>query len=733
MTKTRFAAVVMFVVWVLSPLALGDVKVDDHFDDGVIGTNPTGVGTGFNYWDGQWSATVTEADSKVLLNNPVHGGSRCSIASKDGAALGNGLSRFEFQGVSFAVANNTTSGSTARNIIGVEGSSLAFDYDNGLPTGFWVQFENNSLTAAGGGGGWNGTSVLFYEANDDTKKVLATWTFDTLNWNTGTRDFTPVLDITLDISPDGYELTIEGDTITLLSGSLAGSFAAAGFTNELTEGYAASFIQSENPNVNISIDRVIITEDVSTKIAVDKPANGEPYAPINQDLSWIVMDPAVTHIDLYFGPENDPNLSMKPAYKKLSMAPAATTTWDTGTLAYSTTYYWRVDAYEPNTLGGPAIKTVGSVWKFTTVGQSATVSAVSPAKSVVDAGTASIALSVTGVNTTSYQWYKVGTPDAALSDGAEYSGTKTNTLTIYDVQMADEGQYYCQVDNDMSGTEPVNSVSGLVMTKRMIIHYPLDEVIGGVSPDVVGGFGMTLMTTGADYPSLVEGVPQLGTGSALSFNNLNPADPNVWGQYASAGDVDMEALGNGLTVAFWVQWTENNTNWQGIINRRGSWSGANMMWRIDKNPGTGEISFEREGAGGRVATSLLQNNWHYIVATYDIASGTTKMYNDGLRISTATGFTYGTGANSGFKLGCNNDNASEFFCGKIDDVRIYNYARSAAQIAQDYADVMNVSVCNREGTDNMRFDTNGDCRVDITDFAELAKDWLNDNRIYPQQ
>jgi len=723
----------MFVVWVLSPLALGDVKVDDHFDDGVIGTNPTGVGTGFNYWDGQWSATVTEADSKVLLNNPVHGGSRCSIASKDGAALGNGLSRFEFQGVSFAVANNTTSGSTARNIIGVEGSSLAFDYDNGLPTGFWVQFENNSLTAAGGGGGWNGTSVLFYEANDDTKKVLATWTFDTLNWNTGTRDFTPVLDITLDISPDGYELTIEGDTITLLSGSLAGSFAAAGFTNELTEGYAASFIQSENPNVNISIDRVIITEDVSTKIAVDKPANGEPYAPINQDLSWIVMDPAVTHIDLYFGPENDPNLSMKPAYKKLSMAPAATTTWDTGTLAYSTTYYWRVDAYEPNTLGGPAIKTVGSVWKFTTVGQSATVSAVSPAKSVVDAGTASIALSVTGVNTTSYQWYKVGTPDAALSDGAEYSGTKTNTLTIYDVQMADEGQYYCQVDNDMSGTEPVNSVSGLVMTKRMIIHYPLDEVIGGVSPDVVGGFGMTLMTTGADYPSLVEGVPQLGTGSALSFNNLNPADPNVWGQYASAGDVDMEALGNGLTVAFWVQWTENNTNWQGIINRRGSWSGANMMWRIDKNPGTGEISFEREGAGGRVATSLLQNNWHYIVATYDIASGTTKMYNDGLRISTATGFTYGTGANSGFKLGCNNDNASEFFCGKIDDVRIYNYARSAAQIAQDYADVMNVSVCNREGTDNMRFDTNGDCRVDITDFAELAKDWLNDNRIYPQQ
>jgi hypothetical protein len=46
---------------------------------------------------------------------------------------------------------------------------------------------------------------------------------------------------------------------------------------------------------------------------------------------------------------------------------------------------------------------------------------------------------------------------------------------------------------------------------------------------------------------------------------------------------------------------------------------------------------------------------------------------------------------------------------------------------------MNVSVCNREGTADMQFDTNDDCKVDLTDFAQLAADWLNDNRIYPQQ
>jgi hypothetical protein len=342
---------------------------------------------------------------------------------------------------------------------------------------------------------------------------------------------------------------------------------------------------------------------------------------------------------------------------------------------------------------------------------------------------------VTTVNATSWQWYK---DDVALSDGAKYSGVLTNTLAINDVQQADEGWYYCQVDNDLAGTEPVNSVAGLLMTKRLIIHYPLDEVNVGdtvTTPDVVGGYDMTLTSGdgGADLPSLVAGVTELG-GNCLLFDNRGAADPNFYGQYATAGDVDMEALGDGLTVAFWVQWVGNNGDWQGIINRRGSWAAGDMMWRIDKNPGTGEISFERAGGGGRVATSLVEDGWHYIVATFDYAEGRTKIYNNGVRMANATGFTYGTGVNSGFKLGRNNDNSSnEYFWGMIDDVRIYNYARSAVQVAQDYANVMNVSVCNREGTADMQFDTNDDCKVDLTDFAQLAADWLNDNRIYPQQ
>jgi len=261
----------------LSSVVFGEtVVVDDHFDDGAIGSNTTGVGEGFNVVAGLVNSTVTEADSKVTLNGPTHGGSRCSITSKDGAVLGGVLSRFEFLGVRFAVGNTGT-GATARNCIGVKQGNDAWDFDDGLPTGFWVQFENTSLTTADGSGGWNGTSVLFYEANDNTKTVLATWTFNTLNWNTGTQNLTPILDIILDLGPDGYELTIEGDTVTLLSGSLSGSFPE-GFTNEVTEGCATAYIQSENPGINISIDRIIITEGVTSGPYDPTPEDGEPTA-----------------------------------------------------------------------------------------------------------------------------------------------------------------------------------------------------------------------------------------------------------------------------------------------------------------------------------------------------------------------------------------------------------------------------------------------------------------------
>lgn len=459
------------------------------------------------------------------------------------------------------------------------------------------------------------------------------------------------------------------------------------------------------------------------------PSNGAVNVPLTQTLSWTVNDLNADFIDLYFGTENDPNLSDTPACKKLSMEPAATTSY-IPTLNYSTNYYWKINVYEPNTAPGATdyLMTAGPVWRFTTIGQAPQVTPVSPAITVVDAGQP-VVLSVTGTSVNAYQWYKTG--DASPLSGTQYTGTTTNTLTINDVQLADEGQYYCRVTNT-DYPDPVDSAAGLVMTKRMIIHYPLDTVVSGVTPDVVSGYNMTLSSAdaGTDLPTLVTGVTELG-GNALLFNNSDSSDPNFWGQYATAGDVDVETMGNGMTISLWVQWIDNNGDYQGIINRQGTWSATDMMWRIDKGTTTGDISFGRNGSVQGTAV-LDQTQWNYITITVNDADGVVKTYKNGQLVDTDSGFTYGTGVDSGFKLGCNSDAGAGLLYGMIDDVKVYNYARTTEQVANDYLAVKGGWVCNNEGSESLTYDFNHDCQVDLSDFALLAADWLNSNRIYAQ-
>lgn len=79
------------------------------------------------------------------------------------------------------------------------------------------------------------------------------------------------------------------------------------------------------------------------------PANGATGIAINVDLSWTAGSGATSH-DVYFGRSKPPMFRCN----------QTNTTFDPGVIAFSTTYYWRVD--EVNSWG----KTIGTVWKFTT-------------------------------------------------------------------------------------------------------------------------------------------------------------------------------------------------------------------------------------------------------------------------------------------------------------------------------------------------------------------------------
>ncbi|MBE0535747.1 MAG: hypothetical protein IH624_08750 [Phycisphaerae bacterium] len=480
------------------------------------------------------------------------------------------------------------------------------------------------------------------------------------------------------------------------------------------------------------------------------PANGASGVGIDvnmelrQGLEWAFgAGTNVTHIDLYFGKESDPNLSAKPANKKLSKA-TATTTYNPGELDWYTQYYWRVDVYEPNTLPGGSghVVTAGPVWTFKTAGQDPQIGPVSPVQRAVDEGASAVFTATGAVQVDNYQWWRKAEPaDIQLANGAKYSGVTTETLTINGVVLADEGQYYCVVTNQLSQIVASNyDTAGNLMTRRLIIHYPLDTVVDSVTPDVVGGFDMTLKTfpTYTNPPSLVGGVPQLG-GNGLFFDNFDSTNLNRWGQYATAGVVNLEDMGDGFTIALWVN-QGNRSGYHAYLSRRVTYSATDMMWQMEFQAGQG-VGFMRSGATNPARLMIPFDEWQYVVATVDKKTNTQRFYLNGELKRTQTNWTFGTGAHAELKMGCNQvnqtatpPNLQDALYGILDDVRIYNYARTHRQIALDYLNVVGGDgwICDADGPALPR-DLNNDCRVDLLDLAIFAQDWLKSNRVYAEE
>jgi hypothetical protein len=82
-------------------------------------------------------------------------------------------------------------------------------------------------------------------------------------------------------------------------------------------------------------------------------------------------------------------------------------------------------------------------------------------------------------------------------------------------------------------------------------------------------------------------------------------------------------------------------------------------------------------------STITANTWIHIAGTYD--GSYLRIYINGVLNNTKalSGFIMGTQFTQPTHIGINNPASNETFTGKIDDVRIYNYARTPAQIIED--------------------------------------------------
>lgn len=475
--------------------------------------------------------------------------------------------------------------------------------------------------------------------------------------------------------------------------------------------------------------------DMMDGFAYLEPLNGADGVPVGQDLSWTILDENITAIDLYLGTENDPNLTAKPQYKKLSKAPATTTTYDPGILAFSTTYYWRVDAYEPNELpGGTEVVVPGPVWSFTTV-PATPVFSVNPGISAVFPGESAV-LSATSDSVSplveSMRWFKVGTPDVeitmadpdvTIAESAEGNFT-TSTLTIANAGQADTGNYYASATNAGGVSKSTN---GSIIIKKLLAHYPFEGDPNDASGNGNDGVGLSLGAAPNNIlPSYVdEGV----VGKAVSLSNA----------YANFIDLPdgFDDFRSGITLNLWAYPTAAG-GWANFIQFSNGAPNENIFFcrsgtSTTLHFRTANGTTQNTAINGNAAIAL--NQWQMFTVTLTPTSATqgqARLYKNGLRYRYYnTDGSFNTPSVSmplpnvvtrlNNYIGRSAWGGDAYFTGLMDEIRIYNYALTDDEIAALYVEDTGAPICRNKPT----YDFTGDCKENLADFALFAAEWLD--------
>ena len=410
-------------------------------------------------------------------------------------------------------------------------------------------------------------------------------------------------------------------------------------------------------------------------------------------------------------------------------------------LKSGTVYQWKVEEAlkDPNGNTYPAgngNNIMGDVWSFTTASATPEIT-TNPAHTLTDtSGNATLTI-VTTSTANNYRWFKeAGATDIQLSDGGIYSTTHTTTLTI--TGMASDGsqdaQYYAIAyngDPEGAGIASAPSATVWVWYPRLVHHYAFETVTANVTPDAVtvGKLDATLTqeSASAGMPVLNSTNKKVGS-SCLELTNAD-TDPN--GQYAQIG-AGVVAYKD-ITVSAWI-YPKTNAAWARVFD-----FGSTSTDYIFLAPSTGSVlRFAIKVANGTEqdldGTAVLPvGQWSYVTVT--LTGSTGRLYLNGTLISTSTTMTFNpvdmASSTPQNYIGKSQYTSDPEFDGMIDELKIYNYARTTVQVGQDYlADTQEAYVCNRETYDMGNYDTNNDCIIDLTDFLSFAARWLENDRIY---
>jgi hypothetical protein len=290
-----------------------------------------------------------------------------------------------------------------------------------------------------------------------------------------------------------------------------------------------------------------------------------------------------------------------------------------------------------------------------------------------------------------YQWCLNGTNLASAASA-------TNRLT--NLQVANSGAYSVIVSNAFGVvTSSVVSLTVVpaptypfgqqVLADHPLGYWRLDEASGAIAHDYLAG------DNGTFTPRVLLGQPGdnlIDTHKAAIFGTLLSSN-----SCATNLAVDFSTTGNAtFSAAAWVNGGAQTTD-AGIITK--GYGGGGEQFNLDCGAGNHAFRFFVRDAGGNVylANSSVtpDSHWHHLVGVCDEVNGYVYLYVDGTNAGQATVAPYVGILSSTMAMSIGSRQASmapvnnNQFVGSLEEVAVYGYALSAAQIKSQFQSASN--------------------------------------------
>jgi len=200
-----------------------------------------------------------------------------------------------------------------------------------------------------------------------------------------------------------------------------------------------------------------------------------------------------------------------------------------------------------------------------------------------------------------------------------------------------------------------------------VLHYKMDENTGTSSTYDSSTNDYTGTLLGVSSSSWVPGV----YGSSLDFDGSTT--------YITATTEDGNLSTNNYTYSTWFYRTSDPGTDVTIMDNRDATSDGVTVKIGDGTPDT--VYCEHNSTSINSTTAMVTGKWFHITCTSD--GSTVKLYVNGTLENSAAD-TSAIAESTDFRIGARSyTSPSQYFIGYIDDVRVYNYARTQKQIIED--------------------------------------------------